>query len=39
LEPTSAITDPAMSSLERLVLIRDRARRIQEVRRELEAVK
>lgn len=31
-------TDPERSSLERLTLVRDRARRIREIRRELGAV-
>ncbi len=29
-------TDPALTSLERLVLVRDRARRIREIRRRLD---
>lgn len=32
-------TDPAMSALERLTLVRDRAARLREIRRELEAAK
>jgi hypothetical protein len=32
-------TDPTMSNLERLAVVRDRARRLREIRRELEAVK
>jgi hypothetical protein len=32
-------TDPEMTSLERLALVRDRVRRLREIRRELEATK
>jgi hypothetical protein len=30
-------TDPEMTTMERLMLVRDRARRIREIRREMEA--